>query len=218
MRHTDSLFQFKSVNDAGVVEGIAAAFGNVDHGGDKLLFGFVTKTLTDRGSIPLPMLLHHDMHRPVGAWTEWREQTDGLHVKGRLSLGTRDGQEAHALLCDGALTGISIGFQIKGTPGRERDGTRSLPEIELFEASLVTVPMNDRARVTSVKSVCSARDIEELLREAGVPSRRAKAAGSAAWRAIGEHGHDAADDGVVAAILTAATKRMANITIQSKGH
>ena len=58
MRHTDSLFQFKSVNDAGVVEGIAAAFGNVDHGGDKLLFGFVTKTLTDRGSIPLPMLLH----------------------------------------------------------------------------------------------------------------------------------------------------------------
>jgi hypothetical protein len=43
--------------------------------------------------------------------------------------------------------------------------------------------MHDRTRVTAIKSH---DDIRDLLREVGVPSRKAKAAAGVAWKAINE--------------------------------
>jgi uncharacterized protein len=63
MEYAGSAFEIKQLDDAGRIEGLAAAFGNVDHGGDKMLAGSVTKTLAQRGDRPLPMLLHHDLQR-----------------------------------------------------------------------------------------------------------------------------------------------------------
>ena len=109
----------------------------------------------------------------------------GLVRQGKITLGTRDGQEAHALAHDGGLTGISIGYvpQQKSHEG----SARVLAEVDLHEASLVPAPMNDLARVTLIKSVTNARDIAELLQEAGLSGRKAKAAAGAAWKAINEH-------------------------------
>lgn len=202
-----SAFQFKSIDDAGRIEGLAAGFGNVDHGGDKILAGAVTKTLAARGGRPLPMLLHHDMKRPIGAWTSWRETAGGLEVEGSLTLATRDAQEAYALAKSGALTGISIGWKEAGRATFE-GGVRVLPAIELFEASLVAVPMNDRARVTAIKAITGARDIEDLLRDSGLSGRRAKAAASAAWKTLNENDDDAAD-AEATAILNASAARIA---------
>lgn len=176
-------FEIKSLTDSGQIEGLLAGFGNVDHGGDKLLPGVFTKSLAARGSIPLPMLLHHDMKRPIGAWKEWSERPEGLYVKGNMTLATRDAQEAHALAKDGALTGLSIGWS-ETKSSRDAKGARVVTEAELFEGSLVTVPMNDKTRVTAIKSVHGPRDIEDLLNAAGLSSRKAKAAASAAWKAI----------------------------------
>jgi HK97 family phage prohead protease len=209
MEYAGSRFELKQLDDAGRIEGVAAAFGNIDHGGDKMLAGSVTKTLAARGTRPLPMLLHHDMKRPIGAWKEWSETADGLYVKGSITLGTRDGSEAHALVRDGALTGISIGYvpQRKGYEGN----ARVLAEVDLHEASLVTVPMNDRARVTAIKSITRVQDIRELLQEAGVPRDRANEAAGLAWKAINDSNDDAEAEAEIRAILKSSAARIAAI-------
>lgn len=207
MEFAGSPFSIKSLTDSGQIEGLLAGFGNVDHGGDKLLAGSLTKSLAAR-STPLPMLLHHDLHRPIGSWKEWQERPEGLYVKGNLTLATRDGQEAHALAKDGALTGLSIGWTAKQAT-RDREGVRIITEADLFEGSLVSVPMNDKTRVASVKSVGSARDIAELLQSAGISSRRARLAAGAAWKSINDQDDEAAADSELAALIQSATARLA---------
>lgn len=207
MEYAGSPFEIKSLSDSGTIEGLLAGFGNTDHGGDRLQAGCLTKTLAGR-STPLPMLLHHDMRRPIGAWKEWQERSEGLYVKGALTLATRDAQEAHALAKDGALTGLSIGWKmVKGS--HDSTGARVVTEAELFEGSLVTIPMNDKTRVAAVKAITGARDIAELLQEAGISGRKAKAAAGAAWKAINENSDEEAAEAELVALLQASTARLA---------
>lgn len=208
MKQTASPFEIKNLSDSGQIEGILAGFGNVDFGGDKLVAGCLSKSLASR-STPLPMLLHHDMRRPIGAWKEWTETRDGLFVKGTLTLSARDGQEAHALAKDGALTGLSIGWNPTKSHN-EASGARIVTEADIHEGSLVTVPMNPKAQVTSIKSIVTARDIAEILQDAGLSSRKAKAAAGAAWKAINQSDDDEQADAALAAILTAANARLAS--------
>lgn len=207
MEFAGSPFSIKTLTESGQIEGLLAGFGNVDHGGDKLLAGSLTKSLAAR-TTPLPMLLHHDLHRPIGSWKEWQERPEGLYVKGNLTLATRDGQEAYALARDGALTGLSIGWVAKQS-ARDREGVRVIAEADLFEGSLVTVPMNDKTRVASVKAITNARDIAELLQEAGVSSRRARLAAGAAWKSINDQSDEAAAETELAALIKSATARLA---------
>ena len=212
MEYAGSPFDIKELNDSGRIEGLLAGFGDVDHGGDRLLPGCLSKSLASR-SAPLPMLLHHDLKRPIGAWKQWEERSEGLYVKGALSLATRDGQEAHALAKDGALTGLSIGWQPVRGDVDQKTGVRQVTEALLFEGSLVTVPMHDRARVTSIKSIGSARDIADLLQDAGLSGRKAKAAAGAAWKTLNES-DDASSDDEVRAILNASAARIAALGIR----
>lgn len=202
MDYAASPFEIKSLSDSGQIEGLLAGFGDVDHGGDKLLPGCLSKSLAAR-TVPLPMLMVHDLRRPIGAWKEWQDRPEGLYVKGSLTLATRDAQEAYALAKDGALTGLSIGWM----PLAEQidaKGVRVVAEAELFEGSLVPVPMHDRARVTGIKSIGSAGDIAELLREAGMSGRKAKLAAGAAWKAYSEATAEPDADEVARQIAAAA--------------
>ena len=88
MEFAGSPFEIKQLDDSGVIEGILAGFGDTDHGGDRLAPGCLSKSLASR-SVPLPMLLHHDLTRPIGAWKEWVERPEGLYVKGALTLATQ---------------------------------------------------------------------------------------------------------------------------------
>jgi len=206
MERADSPFEIKQLDDTGVIEGILAGFGDTDHGGDRLAPGCLSKSLAAR-TVPLPMLLHHDLHRPIGAWKEWSERGDGLHVKGSLTLSTRDAQEAHALAQAGALTGLSIGWK-PVRASHDSKGVRNITEAELFEGSLVSVPMHDRARVTSIKSITRAQDIRELLQAAGIPRDRANEAAGAAWKSINDQSDEASADAELAQILMASTNRL----------
>lgn len=196
--------QIKSLDDAGTIEGVAAAFDNVDFGGDRIIPGAFAKSLSDhraRGSMPA-MLLHHDLHRPCGVWTDMAEIGDGLQAKGRLTLDSADGREAHALASAGALRGLSVGY-VPDVVGQARDA-RELKAVTLHEVSLVAVGLNDRARVTSVKSIDGAGDIADLLRAGGVSGRRAKAAAGLAWKAI----NNSDDDDAAQAALLGALSRL----------
>lgn len=210
MEFAGSPFEIKQLNDSGHIEGLLAGFGDVDHGGDQLLPGCLSKSLAAR-TAPLPMLLHHDLKRPIGAWKSWHEGSDGLYVKGALTLSTRDAQEAQALAKDGALTGLSIGWVPVRGEVDQHTGTRVVTEAKLFEGSLVTVPMHDRARVTAIKSITSARDIAEVLQEAGLSGRKAKAAAGAAWKSINEQSDEAEATAELTRLFEQHAARLADI-------
>ncbi|WP_294189059.1 HK97 family phage prohead protease [uncultured Sphingomonas sp.] len=154
MNELDFPLDVKAIDVDGSIEGIAAGYGNVDHGGDVIIPGAATKSLTGRAS--MPMLLFHDQRRPVGVWREFTETADGLHVKGRFAMSTDAGRDAHAMTKDGALAGLSVGYQTL----RDKlvGKARHLLEVALHEISLVTIPMNGKALITSVKGIEDARE------------------------------------------------------------
>lgn len=163
-----------SRGDAGTLSGYASMFGPpADRHGDIIALGAFAKSLAS-STAPL-MLWSHNLSEPIGTWTSLKEDTKGLHVTGKLTLETRRGSEAYALLKDEALNGLSIGYHV--TAFEElADGGRLLTEIDLVEISLVTLPSASRARVTSVKSGdITPRIVEGILRDAGLP--KAMAAG-----------------------------------------
>lgn len=177
--------EMKALGPAGEIEGLAAAFGNLDSYRDRIMPGAFAKTLKANRN-PIPMLFSHDLSRPVGAWTTLYESDAGLVAKGKITLDAIDGRSAYALVRDGAITGLSIGFRVVAT-APSKNSERWIKEIELLEVSLVAVPANDAARITSIKSITGPRDIQEMLRQRfDISSRKAKAAAAAAWRAMGE--------------------------------
>ncbi|RZJ46279.1 MAG: HK97 family phage prohead protease [Brevundimonas sp.] len=162
-------FEVKQIDEAGYVAGIAAAYGNVDYDGDRILPGALAKSLVGRDGVP--MLLYHDMKRPIGRWAKFNESETGLQVEGKISIKTRDGGEAYELVKDGALGGLSIGYQ---TLRKRMDGkVRELLDLNLHEVSLVSIGANPQALVTGVKEILdggnlpTVREFEDFLRDAG---------------------------------------------------
>lgn len=167
------------LDGAGEIEGYGAVFGNRDQGGDIVEAGAFTKSLTSRKP---KMLWQHDPEKVIGVWTYAAEDQKGLLMKGRIVLETEAGREAHALLKAGAIDGLSIGYRTKKTA--MRNSARSIIEADLWEVSLVTFPMNERATVESVKSLTCQDDVERLLRKTGLPWGACKKLAAGGWPAL----------------------------------
>jgi HK97 family phage prohead protease len=181
-------FKSSSLVSTGSFTGFASTFnGPVDSYGDVIAPGAFTKSLAEhgeKGTVPA-MLWAHDQDEPIGRWTDIKQSAAGLEVSGKLTLETKRGAEAYALMKDGALS-MSIGFSVK-SGGFERLGDGYLlKQINLYEVSLVAMPANHAAKITSVKSIRPAniRDLEEGLRELGFSSREAKCIASKGWAAL----------------------------------
>lgn len=176
MSEYDFSLDVKGIADDGTIEGVAAGYGNLDHGGDILAKGAISRSL--EGKARVPMLLFHDQKKPVGTWTEFQDGSDGLRVKGRFSMNSAAGREAHAMARDGVFGGLSIGY--KTLKHRFEGKARHLLEIALHEISLVSIPMNDRTGIVSVKNLRgdnlpTLSDFEDHLREAGFSKTEATA-------------------------------------------
>ncbi len=168
----------KALGDDGAFEGYASVFGNRDGGGDIVEPGAFAKTLRERTPRGVKMLADHDPTKRIGVWEEMREDDKGLFVKGRLLVEKSIGKEAHIDLKAGALDGMSIGYRVKSDAYDGRRRARLLKEVDLLEVSLVSFPMNEAARVTSVKSLRpdDIREIEAALRDAGFSQTERKRA------------------------------------------
>lgn len=160
--------------------GYASTFGNEDRVGDVVLEGAFAKSLDqhkNEGTMPA-MLFHHDLKRPIGKWTGISEDSKGLKVEGSLTSGVRDSDEAYALLKDGALNSMSIGYRVKKEHYDRDKKVNQLAEIDLHEISLVTIPANQEATVSAVKDSegqYNIRELEVVLRDAGLSRKEAKA-------------------------------------------
>lgn len=141
-----------AVSADGAVEGYASLFGVVDLGRDRVERGAFAKSLVQRGARGVRFLFQHDPAEPIGAWGSISEDRRGLRVFGRLNLAVARAREVHALLRQGALDGLSIGFRAVRS-AREPGGVRRLLEVDLWEISVVTFPMLPDARVEAVRSL-----------------------------------------------------------------
>lgn len=180
----------KAVSDAGVIEGYASVFGNVDSYGEIVEPGAFVDSLvkSQRTGRKIKMLYQHDPSQPIGVWDDLAEDSKGLWVKGRLLINASPkAAEVHGLLKEGALDGLSIGYRtIASQPKDGKAGVISLTKLDLLENSIVTFAANERARVEVVKSILDAgnvptvREFEGLLREAGFSKAKACAIAAAA--------------------------------------
>jgi len=126
--------------------GYAAIFGRRDRGGDIVREGaFKGACKGPAGAVPL--LWQHAPGRPIGRIDYLKEDKRGLRVIGRLSAGAA-GREAAALLKEGAVRGLSFGYRVREASG---EAPRELTDLELVEISLVTFPMQPKARVHAIE-------------------------------------------------------------------
>ena len=139
------------VEDEGAFEGYASVFNIADLGGDVIMPGAFAQSLRKSGAGGVKLLWQHDGKQPIGAWVSLTEDARGLKARGRLNLAVARACEAHALMKQGALDGLSIGFRPVRVTRDRSSGLRRIHALELVEISLVTFPMLPQARVQNVK-------------------------------------------------------------------
>lgn len=175
-------------------DGHGSVFKNVDLGGDVVMPGAFRQTLADHkraGTLP-QMFWMHDPSRVPGKWLDMHEDDRGLAVKGVLAE-TDLGNEIRTLLKMDAVRGLSIGFVTRDQEFEE-DGTRLIKEVDLWEVSVVSLPMNPQAQIAHAKSRLSAdgvyvptpREFEAGLRKMGCSKSVARSLVSKIYDGVGE--------------------------------
>ncbi|MBP8275677.1 MAG: HK97 family phage prohead protease [Propionivibrio sp.] len=183
MKYLNRPIEIKAVNEDGLFSGYASVFEEIDSYRDIVKRGAFEKTLAESESKgrAVPILWQHDAAKPIGVYTELKEDEHGLYVEGQLNMDVQQAREALSLLRQKALSGISIGYNSVRYDTDVKSGVRRLYELKLFEASLVTFPACDSARVTDVKTILadgnlpSLPEFEDFLCEAGFSRSQAKA-------------------------------------------
>ena len=151
--HKASRFEVKESNDdARTVKGYASYFGNLDTDMDVIKKGAFKKTIKEGpfkdGLVKL--WAQHKMDKPIGVIKNLYEDEKGLVIE--ATFGThRDGEDYYRMTKEGIIDRFSVGFQkIQGD--RNEKGGYDITEIKLWEVSMVTIPANQEAKVTDVKS------------------------------------------------------------------
>jgi len=121
--------------------GYAALFGKRDAGRDVIRKGAFARTLAARRD-PVPLFWQHRPDLRVGWVEKIGEDERGLRVIAVID--NPDGAAGLALK-GGTVTGLSFGYRTVAS--RTAQEGRELLDIELFEISLVTHPMQHGARV-----------------------------------------------------------------------
>jgi uncharacterized protein len=157
--------------DENVLVGYASTFGNVDRGGDVVVAGAFTKTITNIKANGIPLLADH-MGRTasvLGTIYDAKQDSKGLKIWARISKAP-SAQDVAIKAREGHLNRMSIGYEVmeEGFEDRKIDGAsyrvRLLKEIKLWETSVVVFPMNTEAAITSVKSFLD--NLDDAARDA----------------------------------------------------
>ncbi len=186
MPHKAFSFHVKAddISEDGIFEGYASTFGNKDQGGDIVVQGAFDRWLDEwknSGDV-VPILFNHQSGLLLGKYLDFKADPKGLWAKGQLNLDTNEGREKRSLMKQGALSGLSIGYDFYpgGLRFSQEDDAYLLTSLKLWEVSLCTFPMNLSARVSDVKSamLCgreiTIREIEKALKELGFSQKQAK--------------------------------------------
>ena len=162
--HKSFLFKMNNVEERegyAYIKGYGAVKGNTDFGDDIITDGAFSKTEQERKG-KVPFLRDHiaNIDNTLGV-VNFKEDGYGLFCEFEINLSTQVGKEAYALakqMQDNDMPmGLSIGFGIPKGKSEfvDMDGkeVRLIKEVILYEVSMTLYPMNDKARMTDVKSL-----------------------------------------------------------------
>jgi hypothetical protein len=135
----------------GILEGYAAVFGNVDRANEVIVPGAFAGSIEDFKSSGF-LCNGHNWKEELGTIVDAKEDERGLFVVAEF-FSTPDAQQVRQRLDEkqkrGRKQGMSIGYRVKSA--EKRNGVRYLQEIDVMEASVVTVPANPQAQVSAIK-------------------------------------------------------------------
>jgi len=161
------VLEIKALKETGEFEGYGSTFSDTpDSYGDVIARGAYADTLAEhksKGTMP-KMFWQHDPSQPVGKWLEAHEDDSGLMMRGKLNMGVQRAKEAYALLKEGDIDGLSIGYRIKEYSVDTETEVWTLEKLDLQEVSIVSIGANETATITSVKAARAAHDLFERIK------------------------------------------------------
>ena len=153
--------QVKEDEDFFYFSGYGSTFGNIDRGDDVIEKGAFVESLKNE----MPKLLwQHKMSEPLGIFTNAFEDDRGLFVTGKMPK-SDDFVRGRVIpqIKVGSISSMSIGFSIPSDGAEirkmESGSVRFIKKVNLFEISLVTIPMNTEADITGFKSAFPFKDL-----------------------------------------------------------
>jgi HK97 family phage prohead protease len=140
-----------------IIEGFAST-EDVDRGSDITHAEAFSKTLKDFMDNPI-LLFMHDLRRPIGKVIEATvKKGKGLFVRASIS---KTEEEIREKIKERVLRAFSFGFVIKSSNEEERNKQtiRHLTDVDMFEISVVSIPMNRRALFSLAKALETGTDL-----------------------------------------------------------
>lgn len=159
MAHLFKSFEMKAA-DNGTIEGYFSTYEKTpDSYGDIIEPGAFTETIKAREETghPFPLCFNHDFSAVIGAVDSVKDTEKGPFISAHF-LDTQLAQDVRKMLQSGAIYQFSFAYDVLGarkpTEEEEKAGvTNVLTKLEVFEISVVTVPANQNAVATEVKSI-----------------------------------------------------------------
>jgi HK97 family phage prohead protease len=142
--------------------------------------GVANKAVVDRGNdmidpkawdlknyVKNPVLLYnHDRDKIIGRAVDIKPQEDGLHVKARISK-SRDSMVSYVrdMIEEGMINAFSVGFSAKDSE-KTKDGVNTIKAAELYEVSVVSIPMNQESLfAVTMKDLAAAGSLKNIRRK-----------------------------------------------------
>lgn len=158
MAHLFKSFEMKAAEN-GSIEGYFSTYEKTpDSYGDIIEPGAFTETIKAREETghPFPLCFNHDFSAVIGAVDSVKDTEKGPFIEAHF-LDTQLAQDVRKMLQSGAIYQFSFAYDVLGarrpTEEEEKAGvTNVLTKLEVFEISVVTVPANQNAVATEVKS------------------------------------------------------------------
>lgn len=146
---------------------------------ERIITGIATTPSTDRDddileptgakfALPIPLLWQHNHNQPIGEVIQATVTDKGIEIVAKIAKIADDGKlkeridEAWQSIKSGLVKCLSVGFKIKDYNYLENSWGLHIKEWEFYELSVVTVPANSDAVITSVKQIKSAFDRQNL--------------------------------------------------------
>ena len=151
-------FEMKANENGGIAGYFSTYDKTPDSYGDIIEPGAFTKTFEKRAESghPFPLCFNHDFSSVIGAVDKIEDTEKGPYIEAHF-LDTQLAQDVRKMLQSGAIYQFSFAYDVldrrNPTEEEEKSGIANvLKELEVFEISVVTVPANQNAVATEVKS------------------------------------------------------------------
>ncbi len=150
-------------------------------GTDTIIEGWANKAVVDRGKDYIgqkawnlvnyeknPVILfNHDKEKPIGRALGVEATEEGLYIKAKISK-SKDPMVSYVrdMIKEGILNAFSVGFDAK-EEGKDSAGINEIKQAELYEVSVVSLPMNQDSIFTlttkDLKKMKTYKDARKLV-------------------------------------------------------